>query len=67
MRYDTVTKSFRLLTEPASLKPERDEPAGARRGCFRLLTEPASLKREGRSAEAVIPLDVSGSSQSRPH
>ena len=38
--------SFRLLTEPASLKPRR-APAGqllADRG-FRLLTEPASLKR----------------------
>ena len=41
------TSSFRLLTEPASLKPvgrrlSRNVPPG-----FRLLTEPASLKRPG--------------------
>ena len=36
---------FRLLTEPASLKPLMMSRCRFPRGRFRLLTEPASLKR----------------------
>ena len=59
---------FRLLTEPASLKPPVTDPGMEPRPRFRLLTEPASLKHAvGVRELLVLHVRVSGSSQSRPH
>ena len=59
---------FRLLTEPASLKPDRRADRFPSPSGFRLLTEPASLKRVQGAQRLVKGLvRVSGSSRSRPH